>query len=135
MPGKRSGQISVLLFLSIILVGLAGGVGLGLWIGWVAAPVEYIDTDMAYLHPTYQDDLILMIGEAFALDHNLDAARARLDLLMLDDPANAIADRAEKAIAQQPSASQTLALARLALALGAQRDTLTPYRDIQERVP
>lgn len=76
-----------------------------------------------------------MIGEAFALDHNLDAARARLDLLMLDDPANAIADRAEKAIAQQPSASQTLALARLALALGAQRDTLTPYRDIQERVP
>ena len=41
MSGKRT-------WLTILLavVGLAGGVGLGLWYGWIVDPVEWTDTDI-----------------------------------------------------------------------------------------
>ena len=122
MFGKR-GWITVL----ITIVCLLAGVGLGLLFGWVIAPVEYVDTNIAYLHPTYKNDFILTVSEAFALDHDLDTAKARLALLLLPDPAAAVADLAQEAIDQQKPSHQIRALAQLAAALGAQREAFTPY--------
>jgi hypothetical protein len=123
MRRGRSRQIVLLL-----TIGLLAGTGLGLWYGWIVSPLEYTDTDIAHLHPAYHDDLVLMVSEAYALDADRDTARARLALLSLPDPATAVADLADKAVAQNAPLAHIRALARLAAALGAQRDSLRPYQ-------
>ena len=81
------------------------GLGLGLYIGWVAAPVEYVDTAPNSLQQVYQDDYVLMLATAFAAEGDLDAARAGLASLGLDDHAAAVrATRARLAEAHYPAA-------------------------------
>jgi hypothetical protein len=101
--------------------------GLGLWYGWVLDPVEYRDTDISHLASLYRDEYVLMVSETYALDGDLDAARARLALLPVNDPGARVADQAEAGIARGASQSDIQALARLAWALGVRRDTLIPY--------
>ena len=122
MRGKR-GWITALITIACLL----GGIGLGLLFGWVIAPVEYVDTNLAYLHPAYKNDFILTVSDAFALDGDLDTAKARLALLLLPDPATIVADLAQEAIDRQKPRHQIQALAQLASALGAQRESFTPY--------
>jgi hypothetical protein len=108
--------------------------GLGLWYGWVLDPVEYTNTEVSRLAAVYRDEYVLMVGEAFAREQDLDAARARLALLALPDAAAYVADSAEAALARGASRFDVEALARLAWALGAQRDALAPYLE-GERAP
>jgi hypothetical protein len=101
--------------------------GLGLWYGWVLDPVEYRDTDVSHLQSVYRDEYVLMVGETYALDGDLDAARARLALLGQEEVGARVADQAQAAIARGAAELDIQALARLAAALGAQRDELEPY--------
>ena len=128
MPKKRRWVPLLLAF-----IGLVGGTSLGLWYGWMVDPVEYTDTDIAYLHPLYKEDLILMVSKAYALDGDLDTARARLALLALPAPAESVADLAERQIALGAPPPQVRVLAELADALGARRDTFAPYLPVEER--
>ena len=122
MRGKRGWAL-----FWVALVAVLAGTGLGLWYGWVVNPVEYKDTDVAHLYAVYRDEFILMVGEAYAIDGNLDTARARLALLSLPDPAKTVADLAEVALSQGASQLDVQALARLAAALGVQREPLRSY--------
>ena len=108
-------------------VALLGGMGLGLWYGWVLDPVEYRDTDVSHLASVYRDEYVLMVAETFMLEGDLDAARARLALLAVPDLPGRVADQAQAALARNASQLDVQALARLAAALGAERDTLKPY--------
>ena len=119
----------------LALVALLSGMGLGLWYGWVIDPVEYKDTDISHLAAVYRAEYVLMASQAYALDGDLDGARARLALLSIPDPASAVADVAESAIAQGGSELDIRSLARLASALGARRDSLAPYVESIESVP
>lgn len=130
MLGKREWGIALL-----AIVGLIGGGGIGLLIGWVIAPVEYVDTDISHLSSAYKEEFTLMVGEAYALDGDLDTAKARIALLSLPDPSVAIADLAERAIAQNAPPSHIRVLARLAAAMGTQRETLRPYLPSTEGMP
>ena len=121
----RKGRLWPLILLA--LVALLGGMGLGLWYGWVLDPVEYRNTDVSHLASIYRDEYVLMVGETYALDGDLDAARARLALLDLADPANHAADLAEASLARGAPRLDVLVLARLAAALGARRETLRPF--------
>jgi len=109
--------------------------GLGLWYGWVLDPVEYTNTDVSHLASVYRDEYVLMVGETYALDGNLDAARARLALLELADPADHAADLAEDALAGGAPRLDVQVLARLAAALGVQRATLAPYLEGGDDAP
>jgi hypothetical protein len=122
MRGRRVWSITWMM-----IIGLLTGMGGGLWYGWVVNPVEYKDTDISHLYVAYQDEYVLMASEAYALDGDLDTARARIALLSLPDPANAVADLAERAITHNAPLSDVQALARLATAMGAPRDTFRPY--------
>lgn len=123
MRRGRSRPIILLLFLGLIV-----GTAFSLWYGWVVNPLQYTDTDIAHLHPSYRDDLVRMVSEAYAVDADLDKARARLALLSVSDPATLVADLADQAIARNESLAHIRALARLAAALGVQRDSLRPYQ-------
>lgn len=119
----------------LLAIGLLAGAGLSLWYGWVVSPLQYTDTDIAHLHPSYRDDFVLMVGETYALDADLDTARARLALLSLPDPSSTVADLADRAITQNAPLAHIRALARLAAALGAQRDSLRPYQSSGDATP
>ncbi len=105
--------------LILILAGLAAGVGIGLYIGWVAAPVQYVDTAPNSLQRAFKDDYVLMIATAYAGDGNLQAARSQLAGLGITDPAAGVSAAAQRmAAAGLPDADQQR-LAALAQALGA----------------
>ena len=45
---------------------LFGGMGLGLWYGWVLDPVEYTNTDVSRLASVYRDEYVLMVGDSLS---------------------------------------------------------------------
>jgi len=67
--------------LLFLLTGLLMGGGLGLYLGWVAWPVEFTDATPALLQADVRRDYALMIAAAYAADGNLPLARQRLGSL------------------------------------------------------
>jgi len=74
-------------FLIAAVIGLA----VGLAYGWLAAPVQYIDTTPDTLHPDYKTDYALMVAEAFRTEQDTDLAARRLAFLSSDPPAEIVA--------------------------------------------
>ena len=106
---------SSLLFI-VILIGLIGGLLVGLWVGWIAWPVQVTNVDVSDLKTSSQDEYIVLTASDYAFDQNLDRAKQRL--AQLHDPK--INDRLAalaKQYAQEgkPYATQ---VAALAVALG-----------------
>jgi hypothetical protein len=100
-----------------VLMALAVGVGAGLYIGWVAAPVKYVDAGPDSLHQSYKDDYVLMIATAYAGDGDLTAAQAALTGLGFADPAAAVAAASQRLAANGLPAVDQGRLATLAAAL------------------
>ena len=63
------------------LVMIAIGIGLGLLYGWVIEPVQYVDTAPDSLRLDYKTDYVLMVAEAYQVEHDLNLAVQRLSLL------------------------------------------------------
>lgn len=118
----------IVLALASLLVGL----GLGLGYGWIIDPVEYVDTEIAALHPAYQDDLVLMVSQAYASDQNLDIARARIALLNPSSPEAVVADLAERVIVEGRPEDQIRVVVQLAAAMGVQREAFRPYQSVED---
>lgn len=59
------------------IVMLLVGLGLGLLIGWVIAPVEFVDATPAYLRADLQEDYLRMAIDSFRLAPNPDLALQR----------------------------------------------------------
>jgi len=74
----------------VLVFGILLGLGLGVLIGWVVFPVEYVDTPPIALRADYKDDYLVLIASAYAADHNLDRARQRLATLGYPDLVQAV---------------------------------------------
>jgi len=70
-----------------VLIGLALGVALGLYLGWVAWPTEFTGANPAVLSPDYRQDYALITAVSYANDHDLEAARRRVASLDIDGEA------------------------------------------------
>ena len=105
--------------LLLVLAGLAAGAGLGLYIGWVAAPVQYVDTAPNSLQRAFKDDYVLMIATAYAGDGDLAAARAQLAALGFTDPAAAVSAAGQRRAATGLPDADQQRIAALAQALAA----------------
>jgi hypothetical protein len=82
MPSRLRGWPGNSLWL---LLGLVLGIGLGLFLGWVAWPIEFSEADPTILEEDYQRDYALMIAAAYSLDQDLPTAQQRLNSLGRDD--------------------------------------------------
>jgi hypothetical protein len=101
------------------LIALAIGLGLGVAIGWYVWPVTYTEAQPNRMGASWKDESIWLAAQAFAYDHDLEAAQARLRPLGSEDLGALVLDRATRAIEQKLPATQIAYLARLAATLGA----------------
>ena len=62
-------------------IAIVVGIGLGLLVGWVVAPVKYVDTSPDTLRADYKADYVLMAAETYQTDGNLEHVLQRLALL------------------------------------------------------
>ena len=101
-----------------LLTGLILGIILGLLYSWIIAPIEYVDTTPDSLRSDYQDSYRLTISLAYQSTGDLARAQARLNLLGDDDSALALAEQAQRHLAEGGTSGEAQALADLAAVLG-----------------
>ena len=102
-----------------LLIALVIGVGAGIAIGWYVWPVTYTEAQPNRMGASWRDESVWLAAQAFAYDHDLEAAQTRLRPLGSTDLGALVLDRATRAIAQNLPPIQITYLARLAAALGA----------------
>jgi hypothetical protein len=109
-------QLGSRLLIAVIVIGLIGGLAIGLWIGWIAWPVQVTNVDVADLNSPSQEEYIVLTASDYAFDQNLDRAKQRL--AQLHDPR--INDRLAALAKEYAQAGKTYApyVAALAVALG-----------------
>jgi hypothetical protein len=109
-------KVGAFIILGITILGLAIGLGIGFWAGWIAWPVQISNVDTADLKYSAQDNLIALIADTYAIDKDISNAKTRLALLKDTDANARIAALARKSAADnQPAGAH---LAALAVALG-----------------
>lgn len=67
--------------LIFILIGLAIGASLGLYLGWVAWPTEFSGATPTLLDESYRKDYVVMIATTYAQDGDFLAAQQRVESL------------------------------------------------------
>jgi hypothetical protein len=111
MNGKERGSL-------YLLTGLIIGLALGLLYAWVIQPVRTAKTTPATLKPADKDRYRALIAAAYAANGDLLRAKARLELLKDPDPYNALAEQAQRALAEDEDSKQARQLGVLAVAIG-----------------
>ncbi len=101
------------------LIGLLLGAAAGLYYAWVMNPVTLVNIAPHQLTEQDREAYILLVGESYLLDRDLDRARARLDLLRDRDIAQTVAVQADSAFLRGARPEEVRALTALAEALGA----------------
>jgi hypothetical protein len=106
-----------------LLTGLLVGLALGLGYSWWIRPVTYAETTPASLRADFKDQYRSMIAVAYLANGDLLRARGRLDLLQDPDMYQALAEQAQRTLAQGTSGEEARALGLLAVAVGQQPQT------------
>ena len=101
-----------------LVTGIVIGLALGLLFSWVIQPVQYLDTSPDSLKGIYQDQYRAVIAAAFEANQDMVRAKARLELLGDEDIVQAVAEQAQRALAEGGPAGEVKALGQLANALG-----------------
>lgn len=110
-----------------LLLGLLVGIGLGLFLGWVAWPIEFSEADPTILEEDYQRDYALMIAAAYSLDQDLPAAQQRLDRLGRADTEEWLLTVLIDKILAGDSQQEIRELVKLSSALGLYSPAMEPY--------
>jgi hypothetical protein len=100
----------------IIAVFLTIGLAIGLWIGWMAMPVQITHVDVTDLKPSAQDELIVLIADTYTYDKDLEGAQSRLSELKDKTVSVRVAALTKAHAAQNQNSAANLAA--LAIALG-----------------
>jgi hypothetical protein len=108
------------------LIGLTLGALIGAGIGWLA-PIQDVSAGFDKLNADYKADYAVMVGAAYAVDGDWDAAQSRLGLLGEPDPARYVVQLAERYIAEGRSLDDIRNLVRMASRFGFLTPPMQPY--------
>lgn len=111
----------------MLFVGIALGLGVGFLIGWGLWPVEFYDTDPVDLKAEHKEEYIVLVSAAYAVNGDLEQAKARLAKLEEDDVAEVVADLAEEYVQRGEDITVTRNLVMLADALGSSTEVMLAY--------
>ncbi|MGB9672735.1 MAG: hypothetical protein ACPL3P_01215 [Anaerolineales bacterium] len=110
-----------------LLTGFLLGLGIGLVYALLIQPVHYTDIAPSMLDAADKDRYRALIAIAYNADRDLVRARARLALLKDEDPYRALAEQAQRWLAEGKSQEEARALGILAVSLAqAQATILAP---------
>lgn len=118
------------LFISTV-IGIMVGVGVGLYVGWVAVPVEYTDSPMSELAPRYKDDYTMMVASAYLVDSSIEGAIARLRLLGVDNVPEYVQTTTERYITNSRDIEDIRKLVTLAEGLGRLTPPMERFRTLE----
>jgi len=111
----------------LMILALTAGLGLGLFLGWVVWPVRYVDTTFANLAVEHQEQYIVLVGAAYARDHDLEKAKARLAQLEAANINVWVANLADTYITEGRAEADIQALVELAHGLGVDTPRMVAY--------
>ncbi len=111
-----------------VTAGALIGVLAGFLIGWVIAPVQYVDSPLNLLHRLYKEEYTVTVAAAFRHDRDLELARERLQPLGVENIPAWVQDVTERYISQRRSPNDITDLVALAEGFGRLTPLMEPYR-------
>jgi hypothetical protein len=109
-----------------LLTGLVIGVVIGLLYAWTVQPVQYTNTTPASLRPNFKNQYRSLIALAYLTNSDMVRAKARLELLKDEDAYQALAEQAQRTLAEGGFLQEARALGLLAASLGQGSATVDP---------
>jgi hypothetical protein len=108
-------------------LGLILGAGVGLFLGWVAWPIEFSDAEPSVMEERFQRDYALMIATIYSEDDDLSTARRRLSGLGKKDTGRWVLGLAVDHILNGETEAEIVPLVKLANDLGHFSPIMEPY--------
>ncbi len=118
-----------------LLTGLVIGVVIGLLYAWTVQPVQYTNTTPASLRPNFKDQYRSLIALAYLTNSDMVRAKARLELLKDEDAYRALAEQAQRTLAEGGFLQEARALGLLAASLGQGSATVDPNSQSSQATP
>ncbi|MBK8987299.1 MAG: hypothetical protein IPM39_14685 [Chloroflexi bacterium] len=112
--------------IGLVGMGLAAGILLGLYLGWIAWPTEFTDANPSVLAAPYKQEYLLMVATIYTADGNLPAAQQRL-MMLGQDGRTFLNDYVLDQILRGERGDDTRRLAQLAYDLGLDSPALQPF--------
>jgi hypothetical protein len=123
---------SILRILSWLLLGLIIGASIGLFLGWVAWPLELSEVDPATMDESFQVDYTLMIASSYSGDNDLSVARSRLNTLGKEDLGLWVLGVTVDHILNSEAEAEIVRLVNLSNDLGHYSPIMEPYLPLLE---
>jgi hypothetical protein len=125
--------LNVRIFLSLVLGLVLGGL-IGLFVGWVVLPVEYVNSDISDLAPQYQETYTVMVASGYIADGDALGAVERLRSLGVDNVPAYVQDLTERYITNSRDIDDIRRLVALAEGLGRLTPPMENFRQYSEQV-
>ncbi len=101
-----------------LVTGLVLGIAIGLIYAWLIQPLQYTNTAPRSLRADFKDQYRALIASAHMANGDLLRAKARLELLEDADLYQALAEQAQRTLAENRALNEARALGILAIAVG-----------------
>lgn len=120
----------MLRFLASLVIALGVGAAIGLYLGWVQFPVEFVNSPASDLAESYKDDYTVMIAAGYLTDGDLGGAVDRLRLLGLQNIPAWVQSVTERYISSSRDSRDIAYLVALSEGLGRLTPIMEPYRQL-----
>jgi hypothetical protein len=120
----------MLRFLISLLLGLAAGALIGLYLGWVQFPVQYVDSPAQNLNQSFKDEYTVMVAGGYLNDGDVNGAVERLRVLGVENIPAYVQEVTERYISNSRNVDDIRSLVALSQSLGRLTPIMEPYRQV-----
>ncbi len=122
-------------FLLSLVIALLIGAAVGLYLGWVQFPVQYLNSPAASLADRYKDEYTVMVATGYLKDGDLGGAVERLRMLGQANIPAYVQSVTERYISNSQDANDISYLVALAEGLGRLTPIMQPYSQLHAPGP
>jgi hypothetical protein len=117
-------------FFTSLMIGTVLGVLIGLYLGWVQFPVEFVNSPMHDLDRSYKDDYIVMIAAGYAFEADALGALERLRKLGVENVPEYVQMTTERFITNSRDLDDIRLLVNLSNGLGRLTPIMDPFLEL-----
>jgi hypothetical protein len=117
-------------FFTSLMIGTVLGVLIGLYLGWVQFPVEFVNSPMHDLDRSYKDDYIVMIAAGYAFEADALGALERLRKLGVENVPEYVQMTTERFITNSRDLDDIRLLVNLSNGLGRLTPIMEPFLEL-----